>query len=135
VSRKKTAQRLAAASRATDGTDRTSVRKTLSFSKELEMLKASSVWGDAVYNLTRVFKTLRLEVEGRGAPFSTTNSSYGSGIDRSYLEYQRTVVDDGSSWQINSGRADHLWPPIEIIRFYSKLHTNLELSRSAYVWL
>lgn len=39
------------------------VRKTLSFSKELEMLKASSVWEDAVYNLTREVKTLRVEVE------------------------------------------------------------------------
>jgi hypothetical protein len=30
--------------------------------KELEMLKASSVWEDAVYNLTREVKTLRVEV-------------------------------------------------------------------------
>jgi hypothetical protein len=40
------------------------VRKTLSFSKELEMLKASSVLEDAVYNLTRTVKTLRVEVNG-----------------------------------------------------------------------
>lgn len=39
------------------------VRKTLSFSKELEMLKASSVWEDAAYNLTRPVKTLRLQKE------------------------------------------------------------------------
>jgi hypothetical protein len=38
------------------------VRKTLSFSKELEMLKASCIWGDWVYNLTRPVKTLQLEV-------------------------------------------------------------------------
>jgi hypothetical protein len=38
------------------------VRKTLSFSKELEMLKASSVWEDAVYNLSRTVKTLRVKV-------------------------------------------------------------------------
>jgi len=38
------------------------VRKTLSFSKELEMLKASAAWEDAVYNLTRTVKTLRVEV-------------------------------------------------------------------------
>jgi hypothetical protein len=42
------------------------VRKTLSFSKELEMLKASCAWEDWVYNLTRRVKTLRLEVnDGR----------------------------------------------------------------------
>jgi len=38
------------------------VRKTLSYSKELEMLKASCAWEDWVYNLTRSVKTLRLEV-------------------------------------------------------------------------
>ena len=38
------------------------VSKTLSFSKELEMLEASCAWEDWVYNLTRSVKTLRLEV-------------------------------------------------------------------------
>jgi hypothetical protein len=38
------------------------VRKTLSFSKELQMLQASCTWEDWVYNLTRPVKTLRLEV-------------------------------------------------------------------------
>ena len=38
------------------------VRKTLSYSKELEMLKASCAWEDWVYNLTRSVKTLRREV-------------------------------------------------------------------------
>lgn len=38
------------------------VRKTLGFSKELTMLEASCVWEDAIYNLTRSVKTLRLEV-------------------------------------------------------------------------
>lgn len=38
------------------------VRKTLSFSKELELLKAASVWEDAAYNLTRPVKTLRVEI-------------------------------------------------------------------------
>jgi hypothetical protein len=39
------------------------VRKTLSFSKDLKMLDASSVWEDAAYNLTRQVKTLRIESE------------------------------------------------------------------------
>jgi hypothetical protein len=38
------------------------VRKTLSYSKELAMLKASCAWEDWVYNLTRSVKTLRREV-------------------------------------------------------------------------
>ncbi|MBI3757018.1 MAG: IS1 family transposase [Deltaproteobacteria bacterium] len=37
-------------------------RKTLGFSKHLEMLRASSMWEDMVYNLTRPVKTLRREV-------------------------------------------------------------------------
>lgn len=37
------------------------VRKTLGYSKEVEMLRASSVWEDAVYNLGRALKTLRIE--------------------------------------------------------------------------
>lgn len=38
------------------------VRKTLSYSKRVEMLAASSVWEDNVYNLVRPLKTLRLPV-------------------------------------------------------------------------
>jgi hypothetical protein len=38
------------------------VRKTLRFSKEVEMYKASVVWEDLVYNLARPHKALRLEV-------------------------------------------------------------------------
>jgi hypothetical protein len=37
------------------------VRKTLGYSKEPEMLRASSVWEDVVYNLGRALKSLRLE--------------------------------------------------------------------------
>jgi hypothetical protein len=38
------------------------VRKTLGFSKRVEMLRAASVWEDMVYNLARHIKTLRLEI-------------------------------------------------------------------------
>ena len=38
------------------------VRKTISFSKKVEMLEAASAWEDAVYNMTRTVKTLALEV-------------------------------------------------------------------------
>jgi len=37
------------------------VRKTLGYSKELRMLRASSIWEDMVYNLGRALKTLRIE--------------------------------------------------------------------------
>ena len=37
------------------------LRKTLGSSKELEMLRASSIWEDAVYNLARALKSLRVE--------------------------------------------------------------------------
>lgn len=39
------------------------VRKTLSFSKELRFLKASTALEDALYNFTRPLKTLRVEIE------------------------------------------------------------------------
>lgn len=39
------------------------VRKTLGFSKRVAMLRAACIWEDAVYNLARPVKTLRLEVE------------------------------------------------------------------------
>lgn len=38
------------------------VRKTLGFAKRVEMLRASCIWEDVVYNLTRSVKTLRIEV-------------------------------------------------------------------------
>jgi hypothetical protein len=38
------------------------VRKTLGFSKRLEMLRAACAWEDVIYNLARPVKTLRIEV-------------------------------------------------------------------------
>jgi len=37
-------------------------RKTLAFSKRLQMYRASAAWDDLVYNLMRPLKTLRVEV-------------------------------------------------------------------------
>ena len=56
------------------------VRKTLSFSKELEMLKVSSVWEDAVYNLTREVKTLRVEVEEEERRFELRTPAMAAGL-------------------------------------------------------
>jgi hypothetical protein len=40
-------------------------RKTLGFSKRVEMLRASCIWEDVVYNLSRSVKTLRVEVNNK----------------------------------------------------------------------
>jgi hypothetical protein len=40
------------------------VRKTLAFSKDVGMYRASAAWEDLVYNLARPLKTLRLKVFG-----------------------------------------------------------------------
>lgn len=39
-------------------------RKTLAFSKEVGVYRASAAWEDLVYNLARPLKTLRLEILG-----------------------------------------------------------------------
>jgi hypothetical protein len=39
------------------------VRKTLSFSKEVRLLRAACAWEDGMYNLTRPLKSLRQEVD------------------------------------------------------------------------
>jgi len=56
------------------------VRKTLSFSKELEMFEAASVWEDAVYNLTRPVKTLRLEVNDEKRRFQPRSPAMAAGL-------------------------------------------------------
>jgi hypothetical protein len=56
------------------------VRKTLSFSKQLEMLQASSVWEDMVYNLTRPVKTLRLEVNDERRRFQPRSPAMAAGL-------------------------------------------------------
>jgi len=56
------------------------VRKTLSFSKQQEMLKTSSVWEDLVYNLTRPVKTLRLEVNQGNCRFQPRSPAMAAGL-------------------------------------------------------
>lgn len=56
------------------------VRKTLSFSKELEMLKASSVWEDAAYNLTRLVRTLRVAVEEKKRKYQQRSPAMTAGL-------------------------------------------------------
>ena len=40
------------------------IRKGLGFSKELSMHRAAASWGDAVYNLARTHKSLRIDLTG-----------------------------------------------------------------------
>jgi hypothetical protein len=78
------------------------VRKTLSFSKELEMLKASSVWEDAAYNLTRSVKTLRLEVNEEKRCWKRRSPAMAAGLTDhiwSIKELLWTVATPGQSTQ------------------------------------
>lgn len=78
------------------------VRKTLSFSKELEMLEASSAWEDVVYNLTREVKTLRIEVEGERRRFKPRTPAMAAGLTDhiwSIKELLSTMVSPTQSTQ------------------------------------
>ena len=69
------------------------VRKTLSFSKELRLLKAASTLEDALYNFTRPVKTLRVEVA-----HPTKQARW----------QQRTPA-------MAAGLTDHIWTPRELL--------------------
>jgi hypothetical protein len=56
------------------------VRKTLSFSKEAEMLEASCAWEDWVYNLTRPVKSLRVEVNDGQRRWQPRSAAMAAGL-------------------------------------------------------
>jgi hypothetical protein len=69
------------------------VRKTLSYSKKLAVLKAACVWEDTLYNFNRPCRSLRLELERASA---------------------------NKKWQkrspaIAAGLTDHLWSVKELL--------------------
>jgi hypothetical protein len=68
------------------------VRKTLGFSKDLDMHRASAIWEDAIYNLVRPLKTLRVRVQG----------------DASRRWLPRTPA-------MASGMTDHIWTIRELL--------------------
>ena len=70
------------------------VRKTLGYSKELEMLETSSIWEDAVYNLGRALKTLRIE------------STKEAANNRRWI---------GRSPAMAAGLTDHIWEIEELL--------------------
>ncbi len=55
-------------------------RKTLAFSKQLEMYQASATWGDLVYNLARPLKTLRLEANASGYRWLPRSPAMAAGL-------------------------------------------------------
>jgi hypothetical protein len=56
------------------------VRKTLSFSKDEEMLKASCALEDWIYNLTRPVKSLRFEVNDRQRRWQPRSAAMAAGL-------------------------------------------------------
>jgi hypothetical protein len=56
------------------------VWKTLSFSKEAEMLEASCTWEDWVYNLTRPVKSLRVEVNDGQLRWQPRSAAMAEGL-------------------------------------------------------
>ena len=71
------------------------VRKTLSFSKELRFLKAATAIEDALYNFTRLVKTLRVELE----------------------EPTRQARWQQRSPAMAAGLTDHIWTVKELLHF------------------
>jgi hypothetical protein len=72
------------------------VRKTLAFSKDVGVYRASAAWEDLIYNLARPVKTLRLEVFGdpkrRWKPRSPAMASGLSNHIWTVKELLKTVV-------------------------------------------
>lgn len=56
------------------------VRKTLGYSKELEMLRAACEWEDAVYNLARACKTLRVPSKEAGRRWRKRTPAMAAGL-------------------------------------------------------
>jgi len=56
------------------------VRKTLGYSKRLEMLEAACVWEDVVYNLARSVKTLRCEINLEGKRWLPCSPAMAAGL-------------------------------------------------------
>jgi len=56
------------------------VRKTLGYSKRLEMLKAACAWEDAVYNLAHSIKILCVEVNSETSRWQQRSAAMAAGI-------------------------------------------------------
>ena len=56
------------------------VRKTLGYSKRLEMLRAACIWEDIVYNMARPVKTLRQEIDADGKRWQQQSPAMVAGL-------------------------------------------------------
>lgn len=56
------------------------VRKTLGYSKRLEMLEAAWVWEDVVYHFARHVKTLRCEINVEGKRWIQSSPAMAAGL-------------------------------------------------------
>jgi len=56
------------------------VRKTLGYSKRVEVLKAACAWEDVVYNCTRSVKTLRCEINVKGKRWLQCSPAMAAGL-------------------------------------------------------
>ena len=68
------------------------VRKTLGYSKEVEMLRASSIWQDTVYNLGRGLKTLRIESPEAGRRWIRRSPAMAAGITDHIWEIEELLT-------------------------------------------
>jgi hypothetical protein len=68
------------------------VRKTLGYSKELGMLRASSTWEDAVYNLGRALKTLRIESPEAGRRWIRRSPAMAAGLTDHIWEIEELLT-------------------------------------------
>jgi hypothetical protein len=56
------------------------VRKTLGYSKPVEMLESACAWEDIVYNFTRSVKTLRCEINIDGKRWLRCSPAMAAGL-------------------------------------------------------
>jgi len=84
------------------------VRKTLSFSKELEMLKAFCAWEDWGYNLTRSVKTLRLEFDGNRCRWQPRSPAMATGLTDHIWTVKELLVTVVALDVINTEWRDYL---------------------------
>jgi len=56
------------------------VRRTLGYSKRLEMLRAACIWEDVVYNFARPVKTLRQEIDTNGKRWRQQSPAMAAGL-------------------------------------------------------
>jgi hypothetical protein len=68
------------------------VRKTLGYSKELEMLRASSIWEDTLYNLGRALKTLRIESPQAGRRWTRRSPAMAAGLTDHIWEIEELLT-------------------------------------------